>query len=249
MTLFIQTATLLAALHVSGVRPWVIRVAVVISGLASLSATGILISSGELGELSRARSGSCSASGAGGDPRRDRPPLPARRRRHDHDDLRGPLHLPADRDGVRVRVRAHRRARLGAVLRERVQWRPGGLPLLQLHDPDDDRLRRLDGGTSFGRAIAITEPLFGQIYLVTVVALIVGTSAGPGRLSRGSDGRRRAGAAAAPARCRLPGDNRGAAGGGPAPATTRDRRLRAPTGGSDVRILRLGDGWTAPACP
>lgn len=51
LTIVLQSLTLLAALHVSGVRPWVIHAALVISAIAILSAAGILIGSGELGEI------------------------------------------------------------------------------------------------------------------------------------------------------------------------------------------------------
>ena len=51
VTIVLQSLTLLAALHVSGVRPWVIHAAVALSVLAILSAAGVLISSGELGEV------------------------------------------------------------------------------------------------------------------------------------------------------------------------------------------------------
>ena len=41
----------------------------------------------------------------------------------------------------------------------------------------------LTAATDVGRALTITEALIGQIYLVTVVALIV-TNIGPGRAER-----------------------------------------------------------------
>ena len=52
VVLVLQSATLLAALHVAGVRHWIVRAAGVISGIACLSAAGLLIGSGDLGQLS-----------------------------------------------------------------------------------------------------------------------------------------------------------------------------------------------------
>jgi hypothetical protein len=48
VTLLLQGATVLAALHVSGARPLVSRLAAVLVALACLSAAGVLIESGEL---------------------------------------------------------------------------------------------------------------------------------------------------------------------------------------------------------
>ncbi len=54
-TLALQTATLVAAFHVSGVHAWITRVAVGIALVATLAAAGILIGSGDLDlEASRA---------------------------------------------------------------------------------------------------------------------------------------------------------------------------------------------------
>lgn len=48
ITLFLQGGTLIAALHVSGVRRWLIRLATAITAIAVLGAAGVLIGSGEL---------------------------------------------------------------------------------------------------------------------------------------------------------------------------------------------------------
>ncbi len=48
LTIFMQGFTLIAALVVSGVRRWLIHLAAVITGIALLTATGILIGSGDL---------------------------------------------------------------------------------------------------------------------------------------------------------------------------------------------------------
>ena len=47
------------------------------------------------------------------------------------------------------------------------------LPVLQLHDADHGRLRDLTARTDLGHTLAVFEALIGQIYLVTVVSLIV----------------------------------------------------------------------------
>ena len=48
ITIGLQGLTLIAALHVSGVRTWLIHIAVVIAAVALLAAIGVLIGSGEL---------------------------------------------------------------------------------------------------------------------------------------------------------------------------------------------------------
>lgn len=48
VTIFLQGFTLIAALTVSGVRKWLVHFAAVVTALALLTATGILIGSGEL---------------------------------------------------------------------------------------------------------------------------------------------------------------------------------------------------------
>ena len=51
VTLVVQSVTLLAALHVSGIRPSIIRAVTALTVVACLSAAGILLGSGELGVL------------------------------------------------------------------------------------------------------------------------------------------------------------------------------------------------------
>jgi hypothetical protein len=50
VTILLQSATLLAAFHVSGVPLWIFHAAVAVTCFACLSVAGILIGSGELGE-------------------------------------------------------------------------------------------------------------------------------------------------------------------------------------------------------
>src|SRR5918994_6374180 len=49
VTIVLQSATLLAALLVSGVHPWVMRIAIGAAAVAILASAGVLIGSGELG--------------------------------------------------------------------------------------------------------------------------------------------------------------------------------------------------------
>ena len=58
------------------------------------------------------------------------------------------------------------------------------LPLLQLRDDHNGRLRGSDGCDHVGRSFAIAEALIGQIYMVTVVAAIVGGLRGSRRASK-----------------------------------------------------------------
>ena len=51
---------------------------------------------------------------------------------------------------------------------------PFAAALLQLRDARDPWLRRLQPAGDLGHTLAIVEALFGQLYLVTVVAVIVG---------------------------------------------------------------------------
>ena len=60
----------------------------------------------------------------------------------------------------------------------------GGLPLLQLRDHHDHRLRRLHGRDDIGRMTAVIEAIFGQLYLITVVALVVQNLGQKTRLGR-----------------------------------------------------------------
>ncbi len=73
----------------------------------------------------------------------------------------------------------------GLLRADRTDPRPVRPPLLQLHDDHHDRLRRPHRGIPvLGRSLAITEALIGQIYLVTVVALIIGNLGPRRRTSR-----------------------------------------------------------------
>jgi Ion channel len=49
ITLFLQGATLIAALHISGVRRWMVHFATVVTAIALVGAAGVVIGSGDLG--------------------------------------------------------------------------------------------------------------------------------------------------------------------------------------------------------
>ena len=175
VTLFLQTATLLAALHVSGVRQWVLRVATVISVVACLSAVGIVIGSGELGVLSTRAVG-----------------------------LMLVVLAPAAILAGMVRHYRHvSGVTFTTIFAVLCIYLLSGMAFAFIYGliAEIDSKPFFANGSSgdqadflyfsfttmtttgygdftaaqgFGRAIAITEQLFGQIYLVTVVALIVG---------------------------------------------------------------------------
>jgi hypothetical protein len=95
----------------------------------------------------------------------------ARARRRDRPGDHGrPLHLPADGDVLRVPVRRDRPARRRPFFNGGTSASASQLPLLQLHDAHDGGLRDVTARTDLGHTLAVTESLFGQIYLVTVVA-------------------------------------------------------------------------------
>ena len=64
--------------------------------------------------------------------------------------------------------------RVHPVLRPGDRRHPERARLLQLHRADDDGVRRLHGRHARGRALAVLEMLVGQLYLVTVIATLVG---------------------------------------------------------------------------
>ena len=174
ITIFLQGFTLIAALHVSGVRRWLIHLAVAITAVALLAATGMLIGSGELDDGAGRVLGlmfvvlAPTAIVAG----------IVRQARRDHmitraDDVRRALRLPADRQRLRLRVRDHLRGRDGAFFAEISRRRQLRLPVLQLLTMTTTGYGDLTAAQDLGRSLAITEALIGQIYLVTVVAVIV----------------------------------------------------------------------------
>ena len=68
-----------------------------------------------------------------------------------------------------------------ALLRAAGRGRQRRLRVLQLRHPDDGRLRRSTSRTNLGHISSIFESLFGQLYLVSVVALLVANIGRPRR--------------------------------------------------------------------
>ena len=108
---------------------------------------------------------------------RDRPPHARGAGGHDADDVRGPLRLPADRDAFAFAYGVVDHLGTTPFFAQRRRG-PVRLPLLQLHDHHDHRLRglRRRRPTSATRSRSRRRSI-GQIYLVTVVAVIVGNLA------------------------------------------------------------------------
>jgi hypothetical protein len=176
LTLALQTATLLAAFHVSGVHTWITRGAGVLAVIATLSAAGVLISSGELGQLASRSVGLMLV-------------------------VLAPVAIVA---GLIRHFRAVGGVTLMSIFAVLCIYLLAGMAFAFLYGlvseidskPFFAEKRAvaeqsnflyfsfttmtttgygdLTAGTNLGRSFAITEELFGQIYLVTVVALIVG---------------------------------------------------------------------------
>ena len=84
------------------------------------------------------------------------------------------MHLPADRLPVRVRLRDRRRPRLGAFFAQHAAASSQNLLYFSFATITTSGYGDLTAATDVGRSLAIAEALIGQIYLVTVVAAIVG---------------------------------------------------------------------------
>ena len=184
VTIAMQSATLLAALHVSGVPVWAFHAAVVATGLACLSVAGVLIGSGELGEAATRSVGLLLVIAA-----------PAAI-------LAGAVRHFRAAGGVTLTT-------MFAVLciylllgmaYAYVFGIAGALdsaPFFTAHQEENQShflyfsfttvtttgFGDFTAGTDLGRSLTITEALIGQIYLVTVVALIIGNM-GRGPLRR-----------------------------------------------------------------
>jgi hypothetical protein len=171
----LQSATLLAAFHVSGVPQWLFRPAVIATAIACLSVAGVALGSGELGEASTRGVGLLLVLVA-----------PAAI-------LMGAVRHFRAAGGVTLTTMfavlciylllgmafAYLYGITG-VLQE--------APFFTAHQAEDQSnflyfsfttltttgYGDFTAGTDVGRSFAITEALIGQIYLVTVVALIIG---------------------------------------------------------------------------
>jgi len=186
ITIGLQSAALLAALRVSGVRTWVIRATAVLVTVTVLSTAGILISSGDLDHL------------------------PARGVALMLVAL-APIAIAA---GIIGEIRSRGRVTIEAMFGVLCIYLLLGMLFAFLYGIAGELADRpffaqsdsetqsdflyfsfatqtttgygdLTAATGLGRSLAITEALIGQIYLVTVVALIVGnlgrSRAAPGR--------------------------------------------------------------------
>jgi len=184
VTIVLQSATLLAAFHVSGVSPWLFHAALAFTLIACLSVTGVVLGSGELGTEATRSVALLLVLGA-----------PA-----------------AIVIGAARHFRASRGVTLTTMFAvlciylllglafSYVFGLVGSLEDANFFTAGQDENQSdflyfsfttitttgygdLTAGTDLGRSVAITEALIGQIYLVTVVALIVGNM-GRGPLRR-----------------------------------------------------------------
>lgn len=175
LILILQSATLLAALHVSSVRPALMRGAMALTALAVLTAAGVLVGSGELGRLTTASVGLMLV-------------------------VLAPLAIA---HGIARHFRAVRRVTLTTMFAGLCIYLLVGMAFGFIFGivgelqgkpffANDITGNQSDflyfsfatmtttgygdfvAATNIGRSVAITEALIGQIYLVTVVALIVG---------------------------------------------------------------------------
>jgi hypothetical protein len=175
LTIVLQGLTLIAALVVSGVRRWLVHIVVLIVAVAVAAATGIVIGSGELGDGGGGALGLLLAALAP-----------------------GAIILGVVRQ-TRVAQRITIRTMFGVLcvyllVGSTFAYAYGIIDSIE----DEGFFAQMQGGTQadflyfsfstltttgfgdltaaedLGRSLAITEALFGQIYLVTLVALIVG---------------------------------------------------------------------------
>jgi hypothetical protein len=174
-TLALQTATLVAAFHVSGIHAWLLRLAAGIAIVATLAATGILIGSGEIDAAGGRGVGLMLV-------------------------VLAPVAILA---GMIRHYRAVGGVTLTTMFGVLCIYLLSGMafafaygligeidpdPFFAEPDANEEQAEflyfsfttmtttgygDLTAALSSGRAVAITQQLFGQIYLVTVVALIV----------------------------------------------------------------------------
>jgi hypothetical protein len=175
VTIAMQSATLLAALHVSGVPLWIFHAAVVATTLACLSVAGVLIGSGGLGEAATRSVGLLLVIAA---------PTAI---------LTGAVRHFRAAGGVTLTTMFAVLC-IYLLLGMAFSYLFGITGNLQdasfftAHQQEDQAnflyfsfttltttgYGDFTAGTDVGRSLAITEALIGQIYLVTVVALIIG---------------------------------------------------------------------------
>lgn len=175
ITIILQSATLLAALHVSGVGRWAIHAAVALTAVAILSAAGVLLGSGELNEVAGRSVGLALGLLA-----------PAAI-------LSGVVRHFRQVGGVSVTTMfgvlciyllvgmafGFLYGILGEIepdpfFAQGIRGNQSDFLYFSFASLTTTGYGDLTAGTDVGRSFAITEALLGQIYLVTVVALIVG---------------------------------------------------------------------------
>jgi hypothetical protein len=173
VAIVIQGLTLLVALVASRVHPLILSLATIAVCAAILASAAALIGFGTLGPTAARLITALLVALAPASIARAQWSWTSGRAASRFTRCSGPVHLSADRLAVRVRLRDRLERRLGGLLR--TAGRRGHheeLPLFQL---DHDRaLRRSHRRDEPGALAPISEALLGQIYLVTVVAAIVG---------------------------------------------------------------------------
>ena len=186
VTLVLQTATLIAAFHVSGVHAWVTRIAAGIAVVATATAAGILIGSGELDALA-GRSVSLMLVILA--------PVAIVTGMVRHYRAVGGVTLTTMFAVLCLYLLSGMGFAFAYGLIDQIDSEPF---FAEPHARSDQAeflyfsfttmtttgYGDLTAARGLGRSVAITEELFGQIYLVTVVALIVG-NLGRGRSPRG----------------------------------------------------------------
>ncbi|MFL5871505.1 MAG: ion channel [Solirubrobacterales bacterium] len=184
VTIALQSATLLAAFHVSGVPRWIFHAAVIATGLACLSVAGVLIGSGELGQAATRSVGLLLIVVA---------PAAIVMGAARHFRATGGVTLTTMFAVLCIYL-------LLGMAYSYVFGIVGALdsaPFFTAHQSENQShflyfsfttvtttgFGDFTAGTDLGRSLTITEALVGQIYLVTVVAVIVGNM-GRGSLRR-----------------------------------------------------------------
>jgi hypothetical protein len=183
-TIAMQSATLLAAFHVSGVPLWVFHAALVATGIACLSVAGVLIGSGELDEAATRSVGLLLVLAA---------PVAIVMGAARHFRAAGGVTLTT----MFAVLCIYLLVGMGYAYVFGIAGSIDSAPFFTAQQAENQSdflyfsfttltttgYGDFTAGTDLGRSLAITEALIGQIYLVTVVALIVG-NIGRGPLRR-----------------------------------------------------------------
>jgi hypothetical protein len=175
VTIAMQSATLLAALHVSGVPLWIFHAAVVATTLACLSVAGVLIGSGGLGEAATRSVGLLLVIAA---------PTAILTGAVRHFRAAGGVTLTTMFAVLCIYLLLGMAYSYvfgiagvidnGDFFAAGQKENQSNFLYFSFTTLTTTGYGDFTAGTDLGRSLAITEALFGQIYLVTVVALIVG---------------------------------------------------------------------------